>query len=295
MPTRDSLVALPAEHGYFIGLDSDGCCFDSMELKHKECFIPNIIKFWDCQPVSKYARAAAEFVNLYSQHRGVNRFPALLLTFDLLADWDEVRERDWLPPEVPSLRDWVATEDKLGNPALAAAVAAADDPVLRLTLEWSQQVNADIEAMVHDLPPFPLVREVLARADEQADMVVVSGTPGEALAREWAEHGLDGYVQAICGQEVGRKSQVLEWGAGGKYPADRVLMIGDAPGDLQAARKHNYRFYPINPGAEAQSWRRLHDEALERFFAGTYAGAYEAARIDEFNALLPAAPAWQRV
>jgi hypothetical protein len=25
---------------YFIGLDSDCCVFDSMELKHKECFCP---------------------------------------------------------------------------------------------------------------------------------------------------------------------------------------------------------------------------------------------------------------
>ena len=25
---------------YFVGLDSDGCVFDSMEIKHKECFTP---------------------------------------------------------------------------------------------------------------------------------------------------------------------------------------------------------------------------------------------------------------
>lgn len=293
MPSRETLCALPAEHDFFIGLDSDGCCFDSMEIKHKECFIPNIIKFWDCQPVSKYARAAAEFVNLYSQHRGVNRFPALLLTFDLLAEWDDVRRRDWLPPEVPSLRDWVATEDKLGNPALAAAAKATGDPVLGLALEWSEAVNADIEEMVHDLPPFPLVREVLERSAARADMIVVSGTPGEALQREWAEHGIDGYVKAICGQEVGKKSQMLEWAAGGKYPAERVLMVGDAPGDLQAARKHGFLFFPVNPGAEERSWERLHDEALERFFAGSYAGAYEAALIEEFNALLPAEPPWR--
>ena len=29
---------------FFIGIDSDGCAFDTMEVKHKECFIPNIIK-----------------------------------------------------------------------------------------------------------------------------------------------------------------------------------------------------------------------------------------------------------
>ena len=54
------------EHEFMVGIDSDGCAFDTMEIKHKECFIPNIIKYWNLQPVSKYARSAAEFVNLYS-------------------------------------------------------------------------------------------------------------------------------------------------------------------------------------------------------------------------------------
>ena len=64
---------------YQVGIDSDGCAFDTMEIKHKECFIPNIIKHWKLQPVSKYARQAGEFVNLYSQWRGINRFPALVM------------------------------------------------------------------------------------------------------------------------------------------------------------------------------------------------------------------------
>ena len=47
---------------FFVGIDSDGCAFDTMEVKHKECFIPNIIKFYDLAAVSKYARDAAQFV-----------------------------------------------------------------------------------------------------------------------------------------------------------------------------------------------------------------------------------------
>ncbi|MEE9562616.1 MAG: HAD family hydrolase, partial [Thermoanaerobaculia bacterium] len=70
------LAELEPQHEFFVGIDSDGCAFDTMEIKHKECFIPNIIKHWGLQPVSKYAREAAEFVNLYSQWRGTNRWPA---------------------------------------------------------------------------------------------------------------------------------------------------------------------------------------------------------------------------
>ena len=76
------------QHDFFVGVDSDGCVFDTMELKQKECFIPNTIKIWNLQSVSKYARETAEFVNLYSKWRGINRWPALTKVFDLLAERD---------------------------------------------------------------------------------------------------------------------------------------------------------------------------------------------------------------
>ena len=295
MPTPQDLQALEASHEFFLGIDSDGCCFDSMEIKHKECFIPNIIAYWDCQAISKYARQASEFVNLYSHWRGVNRFPALTMTFDLLVEWDAVRARAWLPPEHQALRDWIAAESKLGNPALTQRVAETGDPVLARTLEWSEAVNKAVEWMVHDLPPFPLVPAVLEVAGERADMIVVSGTPGAALEREWAEHGIDGHVHHICGQEVGSKKQMLAWAAKGKYADDHVLMIGDAPGDLQAAKANGFLFFPVNPGDEAASWELLAKEGLDRFLDGAYAGEYEAGLIAEFERLLPTVPPWARV
>ena len=59
------MFEITPKHDFFVGIDSDGCAFDSMELKHKECFIPNIINYYNLQAISKYAREAAEFVNLY--------------------------------------------------------------------------------------------------------------------------------------------------------------------------------------------------------------------------------------
>ena len=100
---------LTAEHDYLVCIDSDGCVFDTVEIKQKECFIPNIIKHWHLQAISKYVRAAAEFINIYSKWRGINRFPALTMTFDLLADWPEVQQRDAVIPHATSLRDWIAS------------------------------------------------------------------------------------------------------------------------------------------------------------------------------------------
>ena len=70
-------------------------------------------------------------------------------------------------------------------------------------------------------------------------------------------------------------------------------MVGDAPGDLKAAQAVGALFYPIDPGAEDASWQRFFEEALPRFFAGTYAGDYMDAQLDRFQALLPERPTWR--
>jgi phosphoglycolate phosphatase-like HAD superfamily hydrolase len=73
-----------------------------------------------------------------------------------------------------------------------------------------------------------------------------------------------------------------------------VLMIGDAPGDLKAARANDALFYPINPGHEEASWQRFYEQDVHTFLAGEYAGQVEADRIAEFEALLPDLPPWKR-
>ncbi len=276
---------------FFIGIDSDGCVFDSMEIKHKECFTPMYIKHFGLQPVSKYAREVWDFVNLYSKTRGVNRFPALSRALNLLRERPEVKARNVPVPDTRALDEWIARETKLGNATLNAEVSRGNQGLAQIKV-WSDAVNKTIEDIVHGVPPFPLVRESFAKLDRLADAMCISQTPGEALQREWAEHGLDPFVKIIAGQEMGTKTEHLKYAAAGKYPKDKILMIGDAPGDYQAARSNEALFYPINPGAEEASWERFFGEALDRFFKGTYAGAYEAERVKEFDACLPEKPNW---
>ena len=116
---------------FFVGIDSDGCAFDTMEIKHKECFCPNTIHYWNLQMVSKYAREAWEFVNLYSKSRGINRFLALLEVIRLLNDRKEVKARNVELPEVASLEQWTRTETKLGNPALQSWALEINDQIGR--------------------------------------------------------------------------------------------------------------------------------------------------------------------
>jgi len=293
--TKEDLKNLKPRCAFFIGIDSDGCVFPSMELKHKECFVPNVIKHWKLQPIGKYVREAAEFVNLYSQWRGENRFPALLRVFALLRQRPEVRKSGSRIPEVPALRRWVDEASSLGNPALKAEIDRNPEPDLIQTLKWSEAVNNTIADMVVDLPPLPGVREALDTMVQRADVIVASGTPGQALQREWSEHGIAKYVRIIAGQELGKKQEHLALAAADKYPAESILMIGDAPGDMKAAKAVGARFFPINPGSEEQSWDLLRAEALERFFSGEYAGDYENNLIEKFNRILPDTPPWKNL
>ena len=278
---------------FFVGVDSDGCAFPTMELKHKECFIPNIIKYWGLQAVSKFGREAAEWVNLYSVHRGVNRFPALVMTMELLKERPELQQSKVKIPDLSSLKKFIDSGVSLSNPSLEKAVQETHDPVLKKTLDWSQQVNADIESMVHGAYPFPFVKDALKKLSQFADIIVVSATPTPALQKEWQEHDLAKYVALIAGQEMGSKKDVLQLATTGKYEKDHVLMVGDAPGDHKAAKANQALFLPINPGYEEASWELFFKEGLDKFINSSYANGYEEKLIKEFEKLLPTTPWWK--
>ena len=262
-----------------------------MELKHKECFIPNIIRFYNLQSVSKYAREVAEFVNLYSKMRGINRFPGLVETLERVKKRPEVAARGISITIPQSLKQWIKKETRLGNAALEEKLKSCDDADLQRALDWSRAVNQTIAEMVHDVPPFPSVRNTFENLKGKADMVVCSATPNATLQSEWNEHKIDSYVTAICGQESGNKIETLANAA--KYPLNHSLMIGDSPGDYRAALVNNVLFYPINPNGEEASWRRLADEAIDRFLNGEYAGEYQRTLLNEFDRRLPEKPPWE--
>jgi phosphoglycolate phosphatase-like HAD superfamily hydrolase len=95
------------------------------------------------------------------------------------------------------------------------------------------------------------------------------------------------YVSLVAGQEAGSKKEQLSYASCGKYNGNNVMMLGDAPGDLEAAIENQALFYPIKPGDEASSWKRFYTEALERFMSGNYSGEYMNQLVNEFLQSLP--------
>ncbi len=291
--TKEDLVHLKPRHATLVGIDSDGCVFPTMDIKQKKCFHAAIIKFWGLEKIEKQVRETAEFVSLHSKWRGVNRFPALVMIFDLLLKRPDVKTSGVKIAPLNSLRRYVGSGVPLSNATLEEAAVKSDDPELKKVLDWSKAVNQAVERTVKNVTPYKWVRESLDKISRHSDILVVSQTPEEALIREWQEHGIDQYAEIIAGQELGTKIEHLELASRGKYAKGQVLMIGDAQGDLNAARKVGACFFPIKPGHEEISWKLLYEEAFDRFVSGQYSADYEKPLIDEFEALLPDVPPWE--
>jgi phosphoglycolate phosphatase-like HAD superfamily hydrolase len=294
MDFHSILKELKPRHDFFIGIDSDGCVFDSMEVKQKEFFIPNALKYFNLFPISKLVRETWEYVNLYSVYRGGNRFPAIIRVFELLAEREEISEMGYTLPDLSSLKEWVSRETKLGNAALRKYYEKNNDKSLTPVVLWTEAVNREISEWLHDIPPFVHAKKTMEKICSLADILVVSQTPLEALEHEWLENDLKKYVMMIAGQEHGTKTEHIALAAKGKYPDSKILMIGDAKGDLDAARNNQVLFYPVIPGREDESWKRFLCEGLEKLINGTYAGTYEESLIKEFRRSLPETPPWKK-
>lgn len=292
---EDILLNWKPTKEYLVCVDSDGCVFDNMELKHKECFCPATVNVWGLQSVSRYARESAEFVNLYSKTRGTNRFPAVIRTLELLGQRKEAIERGYVCPDLTPLKKWTeetASLSAVGIKEYAEAHGGDMDPILATAARWSAEVDENIERIVHGVAPLPGVKEAFAQIAEFADIVIVSATPHEALIREWGSQGLLEHISVVAGQELGSKKVCIQKAMTGKYDPAKVLMVGDAPGDHAAAKANGVLFYPIIPGQEVESWKLLRSEAVEKFHDGTYAGAYMEGRIEAFDGVLKEDPDW---
>ncbi|SES16565.1 HAD family hydrolase [Corynebacterium cystitidis] len=295
MPERAQvLLDLEPTSEFFVGIDSDGCAMDAMDIKHYECFTPSYIKGFDLQAASTLVRETALFVNLYSTTRGTNRWVALSRLFDLLRDRPEVKERGVEVPQGDDLKAFLDSGYPRSDAGIANYAAAGNvSPEIQKCIEWGDLVNKMIAFMVKNAAPFPGAREAMEEMQEKGvDQLVVSATPLEALDREWNEHGLAQYMKVIAGQEMGSKADHIRYAAKGKYKDNHIMLIGDAPGDRDAAFSEGVLWYPILPGKEKESWARFREEALDKFLNEEFEGEYQQKLVDEYNALLPELPDW---
>ncbi len=299
MPDYLSLSDLQSfhpQHDYFVGIDSDGTIFDSMEVKHKDSFIGNLIKHFGLAAITHQVHEVWNYVNIFSHTRGTNRFKTLLITMDHLQELDTVKQAGIILPDLRYVREWVDKESAPSNLHLRQAITAtsgARRKALESVFAWSADVNQTIKEVVYNLPPMPGALKSLQLLHGRADLIVISNTPLATLHREWQEHHLTSFVSAIGGQETGSKTAMLTAAVADKYSHDRILLIGDSPGDLSAARNVCALFFPIIPWQEGASWELFLSTGMNRFFRNRFTGLFQDERIADFNAALSSAPPWR--
>ena len=265
---------------FLVCVDSDGCAMDTMEIKHRECFAPEMIKTWNLQENEEYILNLWYDLNLYTQTRGINRFKGLAETFKI------IREKGIEIEDLDSLLNWVETTNELSNRSLKNEIEKTDSKALKMALEWSLNVNESIERLPKGDEPFENVKEGLEALSKKVDISVVSSANGEALNDEWSRNDLVKYLRALLGQEAGTKQHCIAELKKKGYDTDKILMVGDAPGDLQAAKNNGVRFYPILVNKEGFSWERLVEEAVPKLINGEFDEAYQNQLIEEFDASL---------
>lgn len=254
---------------HLIAIDSDGCVFDGMNIKHRRAFIPEAIAVFglDILSAKTYSKVAEE-VNLFSKMRGINRFEALYIC---LLETKALVGRDSGIPDLEPLGQFVQQSSSLSNDTLLDYIKEHPSVVLDKALEWSHRTNETVAKIASEIPVFEGVVSALEEASCKANLMVCSAASRVNLEHEWGAASLTQYVSFVAGQEFGPKAkQINKIVQMADFPTSNVLMVGDALGDLQAAQLAGVRFYPIIPGKEALSWRIFHDVVLPAFVGGAY-------------------------
>ena len=252
-------------HDYLICVDSDGCAVDTMDIKHKRCFGPCMIKEWHLEKWQEPIQKRWNEINLYTMTRGINRFLGLAQALS------EVNEQ-YIPIEgIEELNDWAKNAKELSNPALEKEVIRTGSKILTKALAWSKAVNQSIAELPWEVKKaFPLVKEGFEAVKGFADIAIVSAANRDAVEEEWERFGLLPLVDVMMCQDVGSKAHCISVMLEKGYAPDHVLMCGDAPGDRAAAQKNGVFFYPILVRHEKESWEEF-PKAADNLKNGIYA------------------------
>ena len=258
------------KHDYLVCVDSDGCVMDTMNCKHFHCFGPCMVDEWGLESWRQEILDRWNEINLFSMTRGINRFKGLAMALE------EIDGRYTPIAGVRHLVQWAQTAPALSNDAITQAAAAARDPeekaILQKALAWSKAVNAAIVALDERVKvPYAGAREGLAAAAEFADVALVSSANRDAVEEEWGKFGLLAHTDIVLAQDVGSKAACIRAMLRFGYDPDKVLMIGDAPGDRDAAKKNGVHYYPILVNHEKESWDEAVAVAFSHLREGTYA------------------------
>ena len=265
----NALTDFTKRREFLICMDSDGCVMDTVRIKHTTVMCPELVHVFALEEYADFLAAAWEEINLHTLTRGISRFESVVLVFDRL------KNRGIEVPGAEDIAAWVRTATELSTGSLQQELLRTGSVALRKLQEWNNACNRRIQALEPTFEPFPGVEASLRQLHAVADVAVVSAANESAIESEWTRYGLARHADVIFGQEVGSKANSIASMLACGYESRKVMMVGDAMGDAQAAAANGVAFVPVLPGREAESWRRLQEEALPKLLHGTFSPEYQ--------------------
>ncbi len=263
---------------FLLCVDSDGCAMDTMNIKHFRCFGPCFADEWGIEDGRAREKALRRWneINLYEPTRGINRFKALALILTELYPENE---------DIAAFLKWTNEAKELSERALERELEGGANAVFEKALNWSRAVNRKIGELSEDeKQAFAGVKEAFEAAKSQFDIAIVSSANFDAVAEEWERCHLLEDVDVLTTQRDGSKAHCISELLKKGYAKERVLMVGDAPGDLAAAEENGVAFYPVLVRLEKESWARL-PALLQKFTKGEAAEKLAALRQKFFDNL----------
>ena len=236
-------------------VDSDGCAMDTMTYKHQLFFGPLAADYFAVADQASFLKEW-DRINLYSRTRGVNRFVGLVMGLEYAG-----------VTGIDALKQWVQHTASLSNQSLEAELLKRPSDDLQKALDWSNEVNRQIEAYQGEALAFPGALSGLKALHQLGRVFVVSSANKEAVQKEWQDQGLMAHIDDLYCQDRGKKESVIAQLIDEGYEREGMMMIGDSPGDLAAAEQNQITFFPILVGKEASSWQDL-SHAAEAFTTG---------------------------
>ena len=233
---------------YLLCVDSDGCAMDTMNIKHFECFGPCFADEWQIKDREAALRRWNE-INLFQLTRGINRFKGLARI---------LREMFPNDPEVAAFKAWTDSAKELSESAVEAQIKAGGGYVFKKALAWSRATNAEIAALPDDKKrAFSGVYEALKDAGKDFDIAIVSSANYAAVTEEWERCSLLQLVDCVTTQQDGSKAHCIAELIKKGYDRSKAVMVGDAPGDMDAAESCGVQFYTILVNREEESWSQI--------------------------------------
>lgn len=275
----NNLLNFKKEKDFLVCVDSDGCAIDSMDIKHINCFGPCMVDEWDLSKWQDEILYRWNEVNLYTLTRGINRFKGLITALK------EVNEKYIRIDELDVLVNWVEMTNELSNDSLQREIDNnPNSNILRKALNWSNSVNKAIAKLPEEkILPFKKVKEALKYAHLMADVAIVSSANLNAVLDEWKRHELIEHTDIVLAQNSGTKAYCIQELLKKGYDPKKVVMCGDALGDLQAAEKNGVHFYPILVRHEKESWEEFISTAFIKLVDGKYSTDYQVEKIKDFK------------